>query len=96
MLVNKRYTNTITSIEKEGRGFTSTSGTKYINYAVQLEGNVSKFQMAIPSTLVLDAGDEIKFTLKVDKKKKLRLYDVEIASYDLKFPLRKQPSDLII
>jgi hypothetical protein len=96
MLVNNRYRNIITSIEKSGRGFTSSTGTKYVNYSVTLEGNVSKFQMAIPNTLSLEVGDEIKFTLKVDKKKMLRLYDVEIVSYDIKYPLRKQPSDLII
>jgi len=92
MLVNRSYNGTITSITKEGRGFTSTTGTKYINYSVKLEGNVSSFQMAVPQTLVLDTGDNIRFTLKLDKKKKLRLFDVEIISYDLKYPLRKEPS----
>jgi hypothetical protein len=96
MLVNKRYIGIISSIEKSGRGFTSTSGTKYLNYAVTLEGNVSKFQLSLPITMILEAGDEIKFTLKVDKKKMLRLTDVEIVSYDLKYPLKTQPSDLII
>ena len=92
MLVNRQYTGIISSIEKDGRGFTSNSGTKYTNYCVKLEGNVSSFQMAVPSTLALDAGDEIRFTLKLDKKKKLRLYDVEITKYEIKFPLRVQPT----
>lgn len=96
MLVNKRYVGIISSIEKSGRGFTSSTGTKYLNYAVTLEGNVSKFQLSLPSAMILEAGDEIKFTLKIDKNKKLRLNDIEIVSYDLKYPLRTQPSDLII
>lgn len=91
MLVNRRYTGIITSIEKEGRGFTSSTGTKYINYVVQLEGNVSKFQCALPAHLTLASGDKINFTLKVDKKRKLRLYDVEIASYSIQYPLRTEP-----
>lgn len=91
MLVNRRYIGIITSITKEGRGFTSSTGTKYINYVVQLEENVSKFQCALPAHIKLASGDKINFTLKVDKKSKLRLYDVEIASYDLKFPLRTEP-----
>jgi len=92
MLVNRTYNGILTSIEKEGRGFTSISGTKYTNYCVKLEGNVSSFQMAVPSSLTLDVGDNIRFTLKLDKKKKLRLFDVEIISYDLKYPLRVEPS----
>ena len=96
MLVNKRYAGTLTSIEKNGRGFTSTTGTKYLNYAVTLEGNVSKFQLSLPNSMILEPGDEIKFTLKVDKKKMLRLSDIEIVSYDIKYPLRNEPSSLII
>jgi hypothetical protein len=96
MLVNKRYSGKLTSIEKNGRGFTSTSGTKYLNYLVTLQGNVSKFQLSLPNSMILEPGDEIKFTLKVDKKNMLRLSDVEIVAYDLKYPIRNEPSSLII
>jgi hypothetical protein len=96
MKTNERYQARIFSIEKEGRSFTSNSGTKYTNYKVKLENVPSYYRMAIPSTRIIDIGDEIKFTLKVDKKGMLRLYDVELISYDIKFPLRTQPSDLII
>jgi hypothetical protein len=95
MKTNERYQGTILSIEKNGKSFTSSNGKRYTNYTVKFENSITSYQMAIPSTRIIDIGDEIRFTLKVDKKSKLRLYDVELVSYDIKYPLRPQPSDLV-
>lgn len=92
MLVNKSYQGIITSMEKEGRGFTSSTGVKYSNYKVRLEGCVGTYQMAIACDRTIGVGDEIRFTLKIDKKKKLRLNDVQLVRYDIKFPLRPEPT----
>lgn len=94
MKLNVRYTGTVLSIEKSGRGFTSSSGTKYINYTVRFEEYPMSYQMALRNDLCVNAGDTIKFTLKLDKKKKIRAYDIDIIKYDIKFPLRKQPTYL--
>jgi hypothetical protein len=96
MKTNERYQGTIYSIEKNGKSFTSTNGIRYTNYKVRLHSSTTYYQMAIPSTRIIDIGDEIRFTLKVDKRNKLRLYDVELVSYDIKYPLKPQPSDLFI
>jgi len=92
MLLNKKYTGTILSIEKSGRGFTSSSGTKYINYTVRFEEYPLSYPMAVRNDIALEAGDEITFVLKLDKKKKIRVYDVQLNKYEINFPLRKQPT----
>jgi len=91
LLLNKKYTGILTSIEKDGRGFTSGSGIKYINYKVTFEGISSSYPLAIKSDMILAPGDTINFILKIDKKKKIRAYYQETLSYNLKFPLRTEP-----
>ena len=94
MVLNKKYTGTVSSIEKSGRGFTSTNGTKYVNYKVIFEEYPTSFQMAVRKDIAIEAGDKLSFVLKLDKKNKIRVYDVKILKYEIKFPLRDQPTYL--
>ena len=96
MTLNQTYQGILSSMVKDGRGFTSTSGTKYTNYKVMFENHPTSYQMAIENTRSIEVGDEISFELKLDKKSKLRLYNVKLVRYDIKYPLRKEPSDLIM
>jgi hypothetical protein len=91
LLLNKKYTGILSSIEKDGRGFTSGSGTKYINYKVSFEGIITTYPLALRDNMILAPGDRITFILKLDKKRKIRAYYQETLSYDIKFPLRTEP-----
>ncbi len=84
MILNKLYTRVLTNFNKEGKGFTSTSGQKFTTYRVNLAGEVSSYLMSIPTKKELLQFDEITFKLKKDKNGMLRLSDVKFKK-DIQF-----------
>jgi hypothetical protein len=84
MELNKTYTRVLTNFNKEGKGFTSTSGEKFITYRVNLAGEISSYLMSIPAGKTIEQFDEIKFKLTLGKGGKIRLSNVKFTK-DVKF-----------
>ena len=84
MKVNETYTRVLTNFNKEGKGFTSTSGEKFTTYRVNLAGEISSYLMSIPAGKTIEQFDEIEFKLTLGKSGKIRLSNVKFKK-DVKF-----------
>ena len=77
MKIGETYTRVITSWNKEGNGFTSTSGAKFNTYRVNLAGEVSSYLMVIPAERNIEQYDEIEFKLTLGRGGMIRLTQVK-------------------
>jgi len=87
MKLGQQYTGTIKSFEKEGRGFTSDTGTKYSTYRIWLEEFPVSYLASIRSSVELIEGTTINFIFSLDKRKKFRLKNIEFEKPPTEFML---------
>ena len=92
MKLYERYTSIVDTIQLDGRGFTAEDGTKYKKYKIKFQDYSLSFPAYVRKDLVLESGDKISFTIILNSKKKFQLSKIEIINYDIKHPLRVQPS----
>ena len=93
MKIGETYTRVITNFNKEGNGFTSTSGAKFNTYRVMLAGEISSYLLVIPAERNIEQYDEIEFKLTVGRGGMIRLTQVKFKkdinySYDVNKALK--------
>ena len=87
MKLGQQYTGTIKKFEKEGKGFTSDTGTKYSTYRIWLEESPVSYMASIKSSIELIEGTTINFIFSLDKNKKFRLRNIEFEKPSTQFML---------